>query len=79
MTARFDDESSKRVVNFMHFLPSSISSLEPPAHREDFQDLLEFYETDLSSCISFESVLDMWERKWEKEPQLQSTLNTPGK
>ena len=70
LTARFDDESSKRVVDFMHLLPSMISFLESPAHRQDFYDLAEFYEADLPCCVSFESELDMWKRKRRKNLSL---------
>ena len=79
LTAHFDDESSKQVVDFMHLLPSTISSRESPAAHRDLHNLMAFYEADLPCCVSFESELDLWERKWEKEPQLASTLNTPAK
>ena len=48
-------------------------------HAIRFQNILQFYNDDLPSPLSFESELDLWLQKWTSEPQLASELDTPEK
>ena len=76
LNVRFDGTASQNVTEFMHLLPSAIMDSATPS---DFQNILQFYNDDLPSRLSFESELDLWLQKWKSEPQLASELDTPEK
>ena len=61
----------------MQLLPTAI--LESSQADLNFQSLLQFYQDDLPSLVSFNAEFDLWKHKWLSEPQLASELDTPGK
>ena len=77
LNTRFDTASSQNVMEFMRLLPSAITCTAPKSSRQNFENILQFYENDLPCPLSFDSELDLWQHKWEAEPQLASELNTP--
>ena len=81
LNTRFDDASSQNIIELMGLLPSSILS-KGSAYcysQKDFANVLELYQDDLPSSISFETEIDLWQCKWKSEPQLAIELSTPEK
>ena len=64
----------------MQLLPTAII-LESSQADLDFQSLLQFYQDDLLSLVSFNAVFDLWKHTWLSEPraQLASEHDTPRK
>ena len=79
LTSRFDDNSSQVTFEFLRLLPSSISSSQHGISKDDIKTIVQLYEDDLPSLISFDAKLDLWLHHWKAEPQLASELSTPGK
>ena len=79
LTSRFDDNSSQATFEFLRLLPSSISSSQHGISKDDIKTIVQLYEDDLPSLISFDAELDLWLHHWKAEPQLASELSTPGK
>ena len=77
LNTRFDEASSQNLTEFMCLLPSGIYATK--RDQRDFENITKFQEPDLPSLISFESEVDLWQRKWRAERQLASTLDTPEK
>ena len=69
--------SSHNITEFVQLLPTAI--LESSQADLNFQSLLQFYQDDLPSLVSFNAEFDLWKHKWLSEPQLASELDTPGK
>ena len=70
LDTRFDKASSQNIIEFIHLLPSEITS--------QVTALLRFYE-DIPLQSAFDSEFTIWKHKWENQTQLASELNTPEK
>ena len=79
LNTRFDAASSQNILEFMQLLPSTITAKPSRIDRKDFENILQLYEDDLPSPVSFDTELDLWQQKWAAEHQRASALNTPEK
>ena len=80
ITSRFDSTSSQATVEFFNLLPSAINASQSVISKDDFKTIIvQLYEGDLPSLLSFDAELDLWLQQWNAEPELASELNTPGK
>ena len=76
LDTRFDKASSQNITEFIHLLPSEITS---QVTAQSFDTLLRFYEDDIPLQSAFDSEFTIWKHKWENQTQLASELNTPEK
>ena len=47
--------------------------------KDNFKTIMELYEDDLPSPLSFDAELDLWVQHWNDESELASKIDTPGK
>ena len=79
VSSQFNDTSSQATIEFFSLLPSSISRSQTTISKDNFKNIVQLYEDDLPSLLSFDAELDLWLHHWKAEPELASELNTPGK
>ena len=66
-------------MEFFNLLPSAINASQSVISKDDFKTIVQLYEDDLPSLLSFDAELDLWLQHWNAEPELASELNTPAK
>lgn len=79
INSRFDNTSSQATIEFVNLLPSTINASHSVISRDDLKSILQLYEDDLPSLLSFNAELDLWIQHWKVESELACNLNTPGK
>lgn len=78
LDSRLNSASSQHITQLMKLLPSAI--IDPPASvGSDFENVLNMYDDDLPSRVSFPSELHLWQQKWLFMPDVAATLSAPGK
>ena len=79
VSSRFDNTSTQTTMEFFNLLPSAINASQSVISKDDFKTIVQLYEDDLPSLLSFDAELDLWLQHWNVEPELASELNTPAK
>ena len=76
---RFDADCSQNLIEFMQLLPFEVVKSTSRLRLENFSSLLQLYGGDLPSVKSFDVELDLWQNKWNRDPEQAQELNTPEK
>lgn len=81
ISSRFNNTSSHTTTEFLNLLPSTISTLqsESALSKDDFKTIVQLYEDNLPSLLSFDAEIDLWVQHWNVESELASKINTTGK
>ena len=81
LSSRFNNTSSHATMEFLNLLPSTITALQSDSvtSKDDFKTIMQLYEDDLPSPLSFVAELDLWLQHWNAESELTCKINTPGK
>ena len=60
ISSRFDNTSSQTTIEFFNLLPSAINASQSVISKDDFKTIVQLYEDDLPSLLSFDAELDLW-------------------
>ena len=74
----FDAGCSQNLIKFME-LPFQVIKTTSRLRPENFSSLLQLYGSDLPSVKSLNVELDLWQNKWNGDPEQAQELNTPEK
>lgn len=76
---RFDADCSQNLIEFMQLLPFEVVKSTSRLRLENLSSLLQLYGGDLPSVKSLDVELDLWQNKWNRDPEQAQGLNTPEK
>ena len=81
LSSWFNNTSSHATMEFLNLLPSTITALQSDSviSKDDFKTIMQLYEDDLPSPLSFVAELDLWLQHWNAESELACKINTSGK
>ena len=81
LDTRFNEPSSRFLLQFIQLLPSEICKPHTTITHLDFNELLQFYDDDLPFSRGFPAEFDLWKNYWcsERCITMAEKLNTPEK